>query len=118
MKTSPLWVERIPRHRETPVVVATETVEAKAFVALLREVAKAFSTRDVVKEYSVCQCFPVQGGWSVASWADEDKWIKGIPMPNFATSFGIGRNGTFFIKWQQKTNEIQIQILVSNCGGK
>jgi hypothetical protein len=48
--------------KKTPVVAAPETTEAKAFVALLREVAKVFSIRDLVKEYSACQCFPLQEG--------------------------------------------------------
>ena len=61
-KASPLWVKRIPKLGETPVVAAAETTEAKAFVALLMEVAKAFSTRDLIEEYSACQWFPVQEG--------------------------------------------------------
>ena len=71
---------------KTPVIAAPETAEAKAIVALLREVAKSFSTRDLVEEFSACQCFPIQEGWSVTSWVLEEKWIKGIPM----------RDGMFF----------------------
>ena len=73
-----------------------ETAEANAFVALLREVTKNFNTRDLVEEFSACQCFPVQEGWSVTSWAPEERWIEGIPMPDFAASFGIGHDGMFF----------------------
>ena len=52
--TSPLWIERISRLPKTPVVVAPETAEANAFVALLRVVVKSFSTRDLVEEFSAC----------------------------------------------------------------
>ena len=82
--------------KKTPVVAAPETTEAKSFVALLREVAKVFSIRDLVEEYSACQCFPLQEGWTVTSWAPEEKWIEGIPMPDFTASFSIGFDGIFF----------------------
>ena len=82
---------------KTPVIAAPETAEAKAIVALLREVAKSFSTRDLVEEFSACQCFPIQEGWSVTSWVLEEKWIKGIPMPDFMACFSIGRDGMFFL---------------------
>ena len=95
--TSPLWVERIPVLGKTLVIAVPETAEAKAFVALLREVAKSFSTRDLVKEFSACQCFPIQEGWSVTSWVLEEKWIKGIPMPDFMACFSIGRDSMFFL---------------------
>ena len=94
--TSPLWVERIPVLGKTPVVAVPETAEANAFVALLREVAKSFSTRDLVEEFSACQCFPVRVGWAVSSWVPEEKWVEGIPMPDFTACFSISRNGAFF----------------------
>jgi hypothetical protein len=78
------------------VVTAPDTAEANTFMALLREVTKNFSTRNLVEEFSACQCFPVQEGWSVTSWAPEERWIEGIPMPDFVASFGIGCDGTFF----------------------
>ena len=96
MNTSPLWIERIPVLGKTPVIAVPETAEAKAFMALLQEVAKSFSTRDLVEEFSAFQCFLVQGVWTVTSWAPEEKWIEGIPMPDFTTCFSFGRDGTFF----------------------
>ena len=96
MNNSPLWVERIPVLGKTPVVAALETTEANAFVALLREVTKNFSTRDLVEEFSACQCFPVQEGWPMTSWAPEERWIEGIPMLDFTACISIGRDGVFF----------------------
>jgi len=61
----------------------------------MREIAKAFSTHDIIEEYTACRCFPVQQGWTVTSWATEDKCIEGVPMPNFAASFGVDREGFF-----------------------
>jgi hypothetical protein len=94
--TSPLLVERIPLLPKTPVVAAPETTEANAFVALLRDVAKSFSARYLVEEFSACQCFPVQEVWAVNSWAPEEKWVEGIPMPDFTSCFTIGRDSAFF----------------------
>ena len=81
--SSPLWVTKIPPLPKTPVVAPPDTVEANAFVALLRQVAKSFSTRDLIGEIAARQCFPIQEGWTVDSWAPEERWIEGIPMPNF-----------------------------------
>ena len=87
--TSPLWIERISQLPKTPVVVAPETAEANAFVALLRVVVKSFSTGD----HGVLSR---PGGRAVSSWAAEEKWVKGIPMPDFTACFGIGRDGVCF----------------------
>ena len=65
-------------------------------MALLRVVVKSFSTRDLVEEFSVCQCFTIREGWAVSSWAPEEKWIEGIPMPNFTECFGLCREGALF----------------------
>ena len=62
MKTSPLMMERIPLLRETQVVEVVETTKLRAFIALLWEVTKAFSTHDLVGVYMACRCFPVQQG--------------------------------------------------------
>ena len=83
---------------KTPVIAAPKTAEAKAFVALLREVAKSFSSRDLVEEFSAFQCFLVQEGWTVTSWAPEEKWIEGIPMPDFTECFDLRRGGAIFFK--------------------
>ena len=91
--TSPLWIERIPLLSKTPVVAAPETAEVNAFVALLRVVVKSFSTRDLAEEFSTCQCFAIREGWVVSSWAPEEKWIEGIPMPDFTECFGLHYKG-------------------------
>ena len=72
-----------------------ETAEANAFVALLRLVVKSFSTLDLVEEFSVCLCFAIREGWAVSSWAPEEKWIEGIPMPDFTECFSLCREGIF-----------------------
>ena len=69
------------------------TEEAKAHVAMLREVSKLFLTQDIVEEYVACNCFPVREGWSITSWAGREKRVGGLPMPNFSTSFGITKDG-------------------------
>ena len=65
------------------MVALPDTAEANAFVALLRLVVKSFSTWDLIEEFAVCQCFAVQEGRTVNSWAPEERWIEGIPMPDF-----------------------------------
>jgi hypothetical protein len=78
------------------VVTAPDTAEANTFMALLREVTKNFSTRNLVEEFSACQCFTIREGWAISSWAPEEKWIEGIPMPDFIECFGLHREGTLF----------------------
>ena len=34
---------------------------------------------------------------SISSWAAKEKWVGGIPMPNFTTSFGIKKEGMIFV---------------------
>ena len=75
------------------VEVDERTEEAKAHIAMLREVSKLFSTRDIVEEYVACKCFPVREGWSITSWAGREKCVGGLPMPDFSTSFGITKDG-------------------------
>ena len=93
--THPLVVKEIGFLPEQPPSVEVDegTEEAKAHVAMLREVSKLFSTRDIVEEYVACKCFPVRRGWSITSWAGKEKRVGGLPMPNFATSFGITKDG-------------------------
>ena len=97
--SSPLWVERVPLLPKTTVVAPPEIAKANAFVALLRVVVKSFSTRDLVEEFSACHVFPVREGWAVSSWVPEEKWIEGIPMPDFTECFGLHRKGAllFFL---------------------
>ena len=78
------------------MVALPDTAEANAFVALLRLVVKSFSTRDLIEEFAACQCFAVQEGWTVNSWAPEERWIEGIPMPDFTECFSLRREGNFF----------------------
>jgi hypothetical protein len=75
------------------VEVDEGTEEAKAHVAMLCEVSKLFSTRDIVEEYAACKCFPVRKGWSITSWAGRKKHVGRLPMPNFSTSFVITKDG-------------------------
>ena len=93
--THPLVVKEIGFLPEQPlsVEVYEGTEEANAHVAMLREVSKLFSTRDIVEEYVACKCFPVRGGWSITSWAGKEKRVGGLAMPNFSTSFGIMKDG-------------------------
>ena len=95
MNSSPLWVAKIPQLPKTPVVATPDTAEANAFVALLRLVVKSFSTWNLFEEFSACQCFALREGWAVSSWAPEEKWIEGIPMPDFTECFGLRREGVF-----------------------
>jgi hypothetical protein len=88
---------KIPLLPKTPVVAPPDTMEANAFVVLLQVVVKNFSTRDLVEEFSACQCFAIREGWVVSSWAPEEKWIEGIPMPDLTECFGLRREGSFFL---------------------
>ena len=94
-RTHPLVVKEFGPLREQPPSVEVDkgTKEAKAHVAMLREVSKVFSTRDIVEEYIACKCFPVRDGWSITSWAGKEKRVSGLPMPNFSTSFEITKDG-------------------------
>ena len=94
-RTHPLVVKEFGLLPEQPQSLEVDegTEEAKAHVAMLREVSKLFSTRDIVEEYVACKCFPVREGWSITSWAGKEKRVSGLPMPNFSTSFGITKDG-------------------------
>jgi len=85
--------------REQPPSVEVDkgTEEAKAHIAMIREVSKVFGTRDIVEEYITCKCFPVREGWSITSWAGREKHVGGLPMPNFSTSFGITKDGKILV---------------------
>ena len=96
-KSHPLVVKEIgPLGEPLVVEVYERTPEQQALIAMLREVSKVFETRDIVEEYVACKCFPVRKGWSISSWAAEEKWVGGLPMPNFSTSFGITKDGELF----------------------
>ena len=68
-------------------------MKANAFVALLRQVGKSLSTRDLIEEIAAWQCFPVREGWTVDSWAPEERSIEGIPLPDFTEGFSLRREG-------------------------
>ena len=93
--THPLVVKEIGFLPEQPPSVEVDegTEEVRAHVAMLREVSKLFSMRDIVEEYVACKCFPVREGWSITSWAGREKRLGGLPMPNFSMSFGITKEG-------------------------
>jgi len=60
-----------------PVVEVDEkTPEQEALIAMLREVSKVFGAHDIIEEYVACKCFPVREGWSISSWAAEEKWAR------------------------------------------
>ena len=58
-QSHPLVVKEIGLLREQPPSVEVDegTEEAKAHVAMLREVSKVFRTRDIGEEYIACKCF-------------------------------------------------------------
>ena len=94
-RTHPLVVKEFGPLCEQPLSVEVDegTEEAKAHVAMLHEVSKVFSTRDIVEEYISCKCFPIHEGWSITSWAGREKRVGGLLMPDFSTSFGITKDG-------------------------
>jgi len=63
--------------------------EDEAFLAMLYKVSKTFGTRDIIEEFVACDCFPVKARWSVYGWSAEDRWIEGIPVPNFVSTFNV-----------------------------
>jgi hypothetical protein len=94
-QTHPLVVKEFSPLREQPPSMEVDEgmEEAKAHVAMLREVSKVFGTRDIVEEYIACKCFPFRKGWSITSWAGKERCVGGLLMPNSSTSFGITKDG-------------------------
>ncbi|RLM69975.1 hypothetical protein C2845_PM17G09020 [Panicum miliaceum] len=80
---------------DTPCLIAEETDDRLGFVAMLRQISKVFSTRDIIKEYVSCRCWPLKSGWSIKGWLPEDQWVEGIPMPDFVKSFRL---------WKEQVN--------------
>ena len=89
-KTHPLVIDHVPALGEVPKVACHVRAEDEPLLALLRKLSKTFSTRDVIEEIVVCGCFPVRVGWDISSWLAEDRWIEGIPVPDFAAVFSLG----------------------------
>ena len=65
-------------------------------LALLRKLSKTFSMRDIIEEFVACDCFPVKAGWTISSWLSEDRWIEGIPIPDFVTIFNLRTDRKFY----------------------
>jgi len=94
-RTHPLVVDHISDLGDVPKASSNVRTEDEALLALLRKLSKTFSTRDLVEEFVACGCFPVKAGWSVSSWLAEDRWIEGIPVPDFATVFNLRSDREF-----------------------
>jgi len=95
MRTHPLVVDHISDLGDVPKASSNVRAEDEALLALLRKLSKTFSTRDLVEEFVACGCFPVKAGWSISSWLAEDRWIEGIPVPDFATVFNLRSDREF-----------------------
>ena len=88
-ETHPLVINHIPALGDVPKVASHARAEDEALLALLRKLSKTFSTRDVVEEFIACGCFPVKADRAISGWLVEDRWIEGIPVPDFATVFSL-----------------------------
>jgi hypothetical protein len=86
-QSQPLVVRRIEDLGETPSVEVGRLLENEAYLSVLREVSKVFGTRNLTEEYVDCRCFPVEAGWSISTWLQEDQWAEGVPMPDFTKAF-------------------------------
>ena len=80
-QSHPLVVREVGLLKEQPPAVEVDggSSEAKAHIAMLREVSKVFGTRDIVEEYIACKCFPVRKGWSISSWAGKERRVGWSP---------------------------------------
>jgi len=94
-KTHPLVVDRIVALGDVPKAACHVQAEDEALLALLWKLSKTFSTRDIIEEFVACSCFPVRAGWDISSWLAEDRWIEGIPVPDFATVFSLPTDREF-----------------------
>ena len=94
-KTHPLVIDHIPALGEVPKVTSHARAEDEARFTLLRKLSKTFSTRDLIEEFVACSCFPVRAGWTISSWLTEDRWIEGIPVPDFVFIFSLRADREF-----------------------
>ena len=94
-KTHPLVIDHIPALGDVPKVASHARAEDEALLALLRKLSKTFGTRDIIEEFVAYDCFPVRAGWTISSWLAEDRWIEGIPIPDFVTIFNLRANRKF-----------------------
>ena len=70
--------------------------------------------RDIIEEFVACVCFPVKAGWTISSWLSEDRWIEGIPIPDFVTIFNLRADRKFLFlgsSWQKLTLRFAAYIL-------
>lgn len=72
------------------VVEVDETEALKGIASIFRVVSKKYGTCDLVEEFIACNCWPVRASWEVTTWKDDE---DGIPMPDFAQSFGLTKEG-------------------------
>ena len=88
-KRRPLVVKKIANLGETPKVEVERVVENEGYLSILREVSKTLGVCDVTEEFAACGCFPVKEGWSVSSWAPEEKRAFGLPTADFGEAFQL-----------------------------
>ena len=91
-KSHPLVVGRIGALGDVPKVAMNVRPEDEAFLAMLCKVSKTFGTRDIIEEFVACDCFPVKAEWSIFGWLAEDRWIEGILVPDFVSTFNVCRD--------------------------
>ena len=94
-QTHPLVVDCITALGDVPKAAYHVRAEDEALLALLQKLSKTFSTHDIIEEFIACGCFPVRDGWDISSWLAEDRWIEGIPVPDFATVFSLRTDREF-----------------------
>ena len=88
-RTHPFVVDSIAALGDVPKAACHVRAEDEVLLSLLRKLSKAFNTGDIIEEFVACGCFPVRAGWDISSWLAEDRWIEGIPVPNFVTVFSL-----------------------------
>ena len=88
-RTHPLVVDSIAALGDVPKAACHVRAEDEVLLSLLRKLSKTFRTRDIIEEFVACGCFPARAGWDISSWLAEDRWIEGIPVPDFATVFSL-----------------------------
>jgi len=105
-KTHPLVIDHIPALGDVPKVSSHARAEDEALFALLRKLSKTFGTRDLIEEFVACSCFPVRAGWTIFDWLTEDRWIEGIPIPDFVSIFNLraDREFSFLVSFRAEAN--------------
>ena len=96
MKRHPLVTWKITNLGETPKVDMDHVPAHEAYLSILREVSKALGMHDITEEFVACGCFPMKEGWTMTSWAPEEKEVYGLSMPNFSEVFRLRKEREFF----------------------